>query len=165
MSFVPLFHLCAVETQHPLGPGRQLVTGPAEAWRPPSAAPSAQTVTQDAPPHVASWGARIPNPRRGHQTWGSQVEAFRGAGGGRLSTRKGSFRNGVEGSYLKKNLKHSPFRSMEKNEFNVCWSDKWSRTGGWGSETQAPPWQLSWLASCRGQADSINSSAGLFRVQ
>lgn len=80
----------------------QLVTGPAEAWRPPSAARSAQTVTQDGPPHVVSWGERIPHAWREHQTRGSQGEASRGAGRGRLSTRKGSFRNGVEGSYLKR---------------------------------------------------------------
>lgn len=113
-SFVPLFHLWAVEKQHPLGLAGQLATGPATAWQPQSAARSAQTVTQDGPPHVVSWGERIPNVWREHQTRGSQGAAFRGAGRGRLSTRKGSFRNGVEGSYLKKNFKHSLFISMEK---------------------------------------------------
>lgn len=82
----------------------QLATGAAEASRPPSAARSAQTVAQEGPPHVVSWGERIPNAWREHRSWGSRGAASRGAGRGRLSPRKGSFRNGVEGSYLKKNF-------------------------------------------------------------
>lgn len=42
------------------------------------------------------------NPRREHRIWHSRGEAFRGVGRGILSMCRGSFRNGVEGSYLKK---------------------------------------------------------------
>lgn len=104
------------------------------------------------------------NPRREHRIWHSRGEAFRGVGRGILSMCRGSFRNGVEGSYLKKIKKHCPSLPMEKNRFNVCWSDKWAGTGGWGSETQALPWQPSLRASCHEQAGSLYSSAGLFRV-
>lgn len=52
------------------------------------------------------WGGeRFPNPRREHRIWHSRAEAFRGVGRGILSRHRGSFRSGVEGSYLKNFLK------------------------------------------------------------
>lgn len=93
------------ETASSGGLAEQAVNGPAEAWWSPAGAPSAQTATQDGPSHeFFHGGERIPNPRRGRQTQGSQGEAFRGAGRDVLSTRRGSSRDGVEGSYLR-NLK------------------------------------------------------------
>lgn len=84
---------------------------------------------------------------------GFGARATRHRGG--MESARGSG-NGIEGSYLKKT--HSPSLPVEKNGFNVCWSDKWAGTRGSALAPVLPP-------SCCGRAGSIHSSAGLFRVQ